>query len=479
MSAFFTNIDLTFLNIFALTPTSIGVLVVGLLFIVAGLVLVGNLYRYGITRGNKFGISAAIIFLAAGLRNVFYAYINNADQEQVVLTYIINGLVVAAVLVFIVISWKFKFVIGGYDALIAARQQLQDQERWMKLMHENMSDGLAVYSTTGKLLYINPAAAKLLHITGSIYREENKLLDSNFLQMVNSGEIKKRVLKGETVSTRLPVNYKTNEESVLEVKLSPVYGRLKKIIAITAVYRDITEMYKLEKSKEEFIQVASHELRTPLTAARGFLSLSKMPKYGELSGQQKDLVDKALFAMTKLSKLIDNILLVARIEESHMAFKPEQINPEEIINNVVEEMIGEAARCNINLKVLWPKEKLPQILADKDKLYHVISNLVSNAIKYTPDGGHVFIEPKVGAGNLEISITDTGVGIAKEDIAKLFNKFERINNTRSIKVGGSGLGLVIVKSYTELHGGQVKVNSNQGRGSTFIVSLPIKQNLYV
>lgn len=229
----------------------------------------------------------------------------------------------------------------------------------------------------------------------------------------------------------------------------------------------------VEKNQRELIQIASHELRTPLTAVRGFLALLQMDKYGKLTPKQSEFIQKAILASGRLSRLIDELLIISRVEDNGVNLNLEKISVEELVNLAVQELTGEADRCNIALRVLMPADKLPEITADREKMFHVITNLTANAIKYSPKGGHVFIEPRVRGGKLEISVSDTGVGIAQEDFRKLFQKFERLKNKDTRQVSGTGLGLAIVKSFMELHGGGVSVNSRVGQGSTFTVSLPL------
>lgn len=247
-------------------------------------------------------------------------------------------------------------------------------------------------------------------------------------------------------------------------------------VFITQIFTlaDSTELLCMgERSQRELIQIASHELRTPLTAVRGFLALLQMDKYGKLTPKQREFIQKAVLASGRLSRLIDELLILSRMEQNKINLSLEKINVDELVNLAAQELAGEADRCNIALRILMPSDKLPEITADREKMFHVITNLIANAIKYSPKGGHVFIEPKVRDGKLEISVSDTGVGIAQEDFQKLFQKFERLKNKDTRQINGTGLGLVIVKSFMELHGGGVSVNSRVGQGSTFTVSLPL------
>jgi len=441
-------------------------------YILAGLVLLTNLYRNGFLRGNLLGIGAALVFAATALTYLPQIFLESkGNWHWLEAVSAIIGFV--AIYGFILLSLKNRFIIGGYRALEAARQQLRQQERWMQIMQENMTDGLAVFGRNGRLLYINPAALKLLNITDLAMRDHARIMFGlGYKTDIEADALIAQVLRGNDVSTRLVAAEGPNQGQIIEVRLSPVYSRLRKVIAVAASYRDVTQIHNLDRAKEEFIQIASHELRTPLTAVKGFISLLGMSRYGDMTKKQKQIVGKALASCVRLSKLVDNLLLVARIEESKSAYNPQLLDIDEIIKQVVQELAGEADRCGIKLMALPSARKLPPISGDREKMEQIITNLVGNAIKYTPEGGQVFIETRLKQGEIELKVIDTGVGIAESDLSKLFHKFQRIRNNRSVGVGGSGLGLVIVKSFAEMHGGRVSVNSIEGQGSTFTLILP-------
>ena len=433
-------------------------LIISAALVLAGVILIVNLHKAGFLRGNTLGIIAAALLLIGAVKNIFEAFVHRGTLSLFWLQ-ALDIVLFAMVLVFIGFSIKTRLIVGGVAELAYARKKLAQQERWMRIMQEHISDGLAIYSNDGKLLYINPAAIRLLNGEGwEIFN-----IDVTFSEMHQPWPelltLRTSALRGEGKLAKIEIEGTPGHRRVLEVRLSPVLSRLGRTMAICATYRDITEVERLEKAKEEFVQIASHELRTPLTAVKGFLSLLKNDRYGKLNGEQVRLIDTAVFASSRLSKLVDNLLMVARIEESKVQLNEGVVEIEEVISSVVQELAGEADRCLISLKTLPPGRKIPQIVGDREKIYHVLSNLISNAVKYTPEGGHVFVEPKVRDNHVEISVSDTGIGIEKKDLERLFRKFERIDTARAVRVGGSGLGLIIVKSFTELHGGQVTVQS--------------------
>lgn len=463
-----------------ITPSFVwSVLAVG--YAGAGLLLIVNLYRNRFLKGNILGIAAAVIFLTTAAAFSTQSFFTSTTSDRYFFQAAINIAAFIAIYGFMVMSFRKQFVIGGYQALTTTREQLEQHERWMKIMQERMTDGLAVFSASGRLLYINPAALDLLNLNfKSAMQRRDLMFGVGYKTDKEVEDMKSEVLHNrEEINTKIIINHGTPQQKVVEVRLSPVFGRFKKVIAISALYRDITDIDELEKAKEEFIQIASHELRTPLTAVKGYLSLLKMKRYGDLHDKQKSLVERAILASNHLSKLVDNLLTVARIEESKLSLNPEMADIEELVDTVVKELAGEADRRSISIKILSSKKQLPLMIVDQDKLQQVLVNLIGNAIKYTPEGGNIYIETKLKRrGKVQVSVSDTGIGIPKEELNKLFRKFERIKNNRSAKVGGSGLGLVIVKSFVELHGGEIDVKSSEGHGSTFTITLPIIQNIH-
>ena len=318
----------------------------------AGFMLVINLYRNGYLRGNILGIAASVIFFVTGLTYFSQIFSNSTKGLPPWLSGLIGLIAVGVIYGFIVLSFKNKFVIGGYQALAAARQQLRQQERWMQIMQENMRDGLAVFSLDGDLRYVNPAALRLLEINEqAMQARPNMMFGLGHKAEHEVEEIKTKVLRGQVMGAEIVTNRADGSERIIEVQLSRVRKKVGRPIGLIAVYRDITERVGLERAKEEFTQIASHELRTPLTAVKGFLSLLQMDRYGPLQEKQKELIDKADQAARRLSRLVDNLLVVARLEESRVSFNPEAVDIAELVQNVTQELAGEADRCAIDLKV--------------------------------------------------------------------------------------------------------------------------------
>jgi signal transduction histidine kinase len=236
-----------------------------------------------------------------------------------------------------------------------------------------------------------------------------------------------------------------------------------------AVLRDITYLKELDEMKSEFVATVSHDLRAPLTFMRGYTTM--IPMVGEVSPKQKRYVEKIMIGIEQMTELIDDLLDLGRIEAG-VGLMSEPCRLDDIIVSLVDSMRAQAKARALTLR-LDRTEDVTVVVGDAALLRRVISNLIDNAIKYTPEGGMITVGWQTREDRVLISVADTGIGIAKTDQVRLFEKFSRIKRRETIKIKGSGLGLAIVKSIVERHHGRVWVESELGQGSTFYVELPL------
>jgi signal transduction histidine kinase len=236
-----------------------------------------------------------------------------------------------------------------------------------------------------------------------------------------------------------------------------------------AVMQDITYLKELDKMKSDFVASVSHDLRSPLTLIIGYALM--LPEAGELNETQQEFVESIKLGVAKMTTLIENLLDLGKIEASvGMEMKPCQLVT--VINKEVAGLRDQARAKEIILQLQLPPE-LPLVQGNQVRLDQVVSNLVGNAIKFTPQGGMVTVSAREEKGEVVVEVKDTGIGIAPEDQVHLFEKFYRVDNEETSEIEGTGLGLAIVKSIVEGHGGRVWVESEFGQGSTFGFALPI------
>ena len=238
------------------------------------------------------------------------------------------------------------------------------------------------------------------------------------------------------------------------------------------VLRDVTHFKELDALKSEFVATVSHDLRSPLTLMRGYATMLEM--VGDLNTQQEGYVQKIVIGVESMSRLVNNLLDLGRIE-ADIGLRLEMLSVHDIVENVTESLNMQAAQKQINIQTSIPEEKIPLIEADQALLTQALHNLVENAIKYTPAGGEVRVSAFIRNDRMVFEVQDTGIGVSPIDQPRLFEKFYRSANREAKRERGTGLGLAIVKSIAERHGGQVGLQSQLGSGSTFFISIPIRQ----
>ena len=264
------------------------------------------------------------------------------------------------------------------------------------------------------------------------------------------------------------------ERRFLQCYIAPVPGEDgRQPLGRILVLRDVTRERELDTMKTDFVSVVSHELRTPLTSIKGYTDLLLSGVAGELSVLQAEFLGIVQGSTTRLSSLINDILDISRIESGTLEIRHEPIDYRRIVSDTLRLMKAAADEKQISLDAALP-ETLPAVRGDADKVTQVLANLVSNAIKYTPEDGWVKVSLEVvGEASVTTCVADSGIGIRPEDQKKLFQKFFRADNTSTREAGGTGLGLVIAKTLIELLGGTIWVESEAGRGSRFFFTLPL------
>ena len=229
------------------------------------------------------------------------------------------------------------------------------------------------------------------------------------------------------------------------------------------------ELKKLDVLKSDFISLVSHELRTPLSAIRTSSEFLESEENVD-PGVQKEMLDNIISNVDRQARLINDILDLTKIEAGRMEFRFEQVDFKYIAQVAIENIRPIARKNNITITEDIP-DKLSTISADKEKLIIVLNNLLSNALKFTPDGGATHLSVKEYKDHIEIKVKDTGIGIEKEQLEKLFDKFYQVDNPSRRKIGGSGLGLSISSEIIKAHGSKIHVESEPGQGSTFCFRL--------
>lgn len=260
-----------------------------------------------------------------------------------------------------------------------------------------------------------------------------------------------------------------------EGRIVPFEGRVRYMrdhagspIALHGIYRDITHRKEVDRLKDELVSTVSHELRTPLTSIRGFTELLLTRDFPP--AQQRNMVSVMHQEATRLTTLITDFLDLQRMAAGGhpYVFGPVDLDP--LLREATAVFSVENARHPFQLAVQAP---LPLVQADPNRVRQVLRNLLSNAVKYTPGGGTVSVGARREGAEAVVWITDRGIGIPAEALPKLFTKFFRVDNTATRQIGGTGLGLALVKEIIDAHQGRVWIESTVGKGSTFFFTLPL------
>ncbi|MBP7216487.1 MAG: PAS domain-containing protein [Candidatus Omnitrophica bacterium] len=370
-----------------------------------------------------------------------------------------------------------------YEAAINEKNQEQEQvwEKYNSVLVEkketeavvrSIADGLVVVDAQGKVVMMNPAAEKILGV--QLKNKRGKPINEN-------------VQDEQLISLIQPTADKKNKE----IELSSQQDETKKIIrastaviesesgatvGMVSVLSDITKQRELEEMKTNFVTNVSHELRTPLVAIDKSISLILSKAAGPLSDNQEQFLTIAERNLKRLERLINDLLDLSKLEAGKMQVVSQSCSLEEIIKDSIASLESWAKTKSIALQFKIP-EGFPSLQADPDRLAQVLNNLIGNAIKYTPSGGTVTVLATAHPERreVEVSVIDTGMGVAKENLAKIFDKFYQVSNRMSTDaIGGTGIGLSVVKEIVSLHGGKIWVESELGKGSKFIFTLPLR-----
>ncbi|HBX70509.1 MAG TPA: hypothetical protein DEH25_14290 [Chloroflexi bacterium] len=324
-------------------------------------------------------------------------------------------------------------------------------------------DPVLVTDHRDRLLLLNPAALTLFRM------QAQTGVGKPVADVINKAELVDlmRVSMQEDQSIEITLQ---NERVYLATASSILADG--KSMGRVCVLRDVTHFKELDALKSEFVATVSHDLRSPLTLMRGYATMLEM--VGDLNNQQEGYVQKIVVGVESMSRLVNNLLDLGRIE-ADVGLRLEMLSIYDIVENVIEGLNAHAAQKQIQLKTVIQKETIPLIEADQALLTQALHNLIENAIKYTPAGGHVQVSIFLRRDRMVFEVRDTGIGISSLEQPRLFEKFYRSSNREAKRERGTGLGLAIVKSIAERHGGQVGVQSQLGIGSTFFISIPMRQ----
>jgi len=334
-----------------------------------------------------------------------------------------------------------------------------------------MGDGVLVCDRDSCVVLSNPAASRLLKVS------ERSLL-GNLLPQCNLHPELSKIIQESLSTTDKSYTSVSQELSLgesgeifLRAHTAPVRNDLGETLGSVTVLQDISHLKELDKMKSEFIAMVAHELRAPLAAVEQQLTVILNKMAGEVTAKQEQLLSRAKERTKGLLTLIKDLLDISKIEAGMMVQYKEPLSLQEVAQKVVDLMRTEAEAKKLELQFSSPS-KLPLIGADRNSMEGIFTNLISNAIKYTPEAGKIWVTLSEEGGFVKATVSDTGIGIKKEDLPRIFDRFYRVKTAETRQIVGTGLGLSIVKSIVDAHLGSISVESEEGGGTTFTVLLP-------
>jgi PAS domain S-box-containing protein len=352
---------------------------------------------------------------------------------------------------------------------IETRAQMEQAIQQLAAIVESSDDAILATTLDGRIMTWNPGAERLYGYTRA--EAVGKHVSMLHGRRHSDAILFRRIGKGERVSRLETVNL-TKDGRRIDVSLtvSPILDESGGIVSASTIAQDITDRKLLDRMKDDFVGTVSHELRTPLTAIKGFIELVADGEAGPVTDTQREFLQIAARNSDKLGVLINDLLDMNLIESQRLEIRLEPLDLAPVLADVAStfrvmaQSKGLAFRQNVG--------PLPQVLGDSARLVQVFSNLVSNAIKYTPRG-EVGIQAAATDGGVEVTVHDTGIGLSREEHGQLFTRFFRGRSSVVTEAGGTGLGLVIARAIVGRHDGRIDVESRPGEGSRFRVTLPV------
>jgi two-component system, OmpR family, phosphate regulon sensor histidine kinase PhoR len=352
------------------------------------------------------------------------------------------------------------------EKVFAREQELERQiagrESGTQTILATMQDGLLVVDERSRITLMNPTFEKLFELREPgvgvplVEAVRYATLDRLIAETLRTGEAMRREL--------------SLAERHIEVSAVPIKKADQAVAGAVVLFHDITELKRLDQIRRDFVANVSHELRTPLSILRGYIEmLLDHPKTS-----QEELA-RILSIMERHSKrlalLVSDLLSLAQLESPGANLELGAVRVEELFNNVVRDWNEKLAAKSLKVVVDLPSESLT-LRADEARLHEVLYNLLENAVKYSQQNGQIHLRASERGSEVVLSVSDNGIGIGKEQIPRIFERFYRVDQARSRELGGTGLGLAIVKHIAQLHGGRVEAESELGHGTTIRVILP-------
>lgn len=354
-----------------------------------------------------------------------------------------------------------------------ALKDISNEKSRMRALVNHLGDGVLLTDNLKQVVFANPA---FLRLAGC---QESDITGKSVGEVVQEEALEDLIGRAldmqpdEFVELTEEWNRgATGEEEVIAVRCVPFRDRLHRNLGTISVWQDISRLKKLDQMKSDFVSTVSHEIRSPMNSVMAQLKVIMDGLAGEVTDKQQEILSRASQKIQALSQMATELLDLARIESGLINQEKEKLDVAELLQAQVDFFADRAAEKEIRLG-LEPQGHLPSIMANRYHIEEVVSNLISNALRYTPPGGELTISTQTGDNYLSVLFRDTGIGIEPDELERVFDRFYRVKNSNTRNIIGTGLGLAIVKDIVEAHNGMIRVESEVGKGSTFRVFLPL------
>ncbi len=370
----------------------------------------------------------------------------------------------------------YRFLSAQSQELGQMLRHQQEESTKHQAILTSIADGVVVNNADGETIMVNPAAERILNTSAELLvGEDFRTLFSLFkAQDGQEVEVAMEELLDASTSKVIPA-YKTVleiDDRIINAHLSSVQVDGEDFLGVVTILRDVTKEVEADRAKSEFISTVSHELRTPMTAVKGYTDLIYTESVGSINKDQRRFLGIIKNNTDRLTALINDLLDISRVETGRLRFEPQAVQIGEVIADVVTALAGQAQSQGQTLAYEVDSD-MPEVMGDRSRLNQVLTNLVSNAIRYTPEGGTIEIHAYPVEEAVRVDVRDTGIGIHPDDLGHIFERFYRADHPVVQDIGGTGLGLSIVRMFVEMHGGRVWVESEPDEGSTFTFILPM------
>ncbi len=362
-----------------------------------------------------------------------------------------------------------RIVIAKALEFIRTLEDIANEKTRMGVLINQLTGGVMATDIEKKVVLANPAFLKTVDYFGAdaIGRFAEDVVQNE--KMVSMIDQALSMPEEEFADLIEEFNF---GEKILSVRCIPFRDRLNRNLGTITVMNDITSLKKIDQLKSDFVSMVAHEVQSPLNSIGMQLKVILDGLAGDVTEQQKKILGRASEKIVSLSNLSTDLLDLAKIESGLIAQEKEKLQVDDLLKEHVDFFQEDALSKNIVLEI-DEIDDLPPVFANRDNMVEVFSNLITNSIKYSPEGGRITVCAVAEKNHLKISVRDTGFGIPEKDLDRIFDRFYRIKDEKTRYITGTGLGLPIVKSIVEAHNGKISVESTPGKGSTFNVYLPV------